>query len=978
MPNFDEFNSSQLFSYHDSFVLNLAGVIQSIKLPSSFSNSRKNVEDNPDVIKVFSKTAEPLNLEFIKGCLLGTCKTILSKCIRAFGEDFPKVEKYVVSNYWQKEFKYECHILLATVADQSHLGYLALQNIFDGMRELACEEPVDTSKEKKALISAMKKHKNNISKQFKTTKRGAYQIFDSISRSHMNTRLWLRARILFVQFMFNQLNDIGKAKGHDDTILKDFTDLKYYCEKSIRESNEFYDLESKSFFMFIEASLELLRGASLTNVLEKLENCILNLKSCNQLSLDGLLNLIKCNIFKNDLEYAVNLLDCQNSKGDFMSCIDQSMTNLISLQKSILNELSINFGECIESYTNKEKSYFDNIYKEIKNLYNPLLHHLVHVKLRLGSCLMIKSSYLDNQILNEDLNSSKLWEHALNVLASAIEINKVICERSLNLEIELNYKYSHCIRELFITRQVGTLTDVVESYGYTISLLNYSIHDLQLIKNCYLELAVAFISTFDTTVTLDTPVKKNLRETSFSVMTSATNTPLSSAKPGSKIRKTAGQSSRATEAALTALAYAIKTSNAIREKMLLSGNETIKNMPSINTTNCPKFVPNDLIAYHVFAERKRVFRDEIEEEVLSLAPEFDVKEEYKSYDDKVQILSDESDRSITWIHVLNYQTKLQGLNSMRNLNTLKNGKNRWKYSEFYTIGFTPILKSTHLMASRLYELNNYLKNNLSIYNSECQAQMPITDFFKIFARKSNAQTNARSSANLNSLLQYVKVFNGNLSNNLNVVNYPSINDLESIRESLISSQSNKPTTIVNDWTYLQTWPANFDFSIQNPNRINESSSYDSFADYMLTMNWHKNLSVLNEDVYGNGDDLLCIIAIRDPLTSNKVKFRYLSADEVLSIHEKLVPLAAIADTSIGNQTEASKKNEAESNSQFMTSFKSCLAMISQLFDKKFDEKKLPFELIASNILDMEQMFNINFGGHTNNESLKNYILNLFI
>lgn len=39
---------------------------------------------------------------------------------------------------------------------------------------------------------------------------------------------------------------------------------------------------------------------------------------------------------------------------------------------------------------------------------------------------------------------------------------------------------------------------------------------------------------------------------------------------------------------------------------------------------------------------------------------------------------------------------------------------------------------------------------------------------------------------------------------------------------------------------------------------------------------------------------------------------------------------------------------------------------------------MPFEMKASNIVDLERMFNIKFGGYTNNESLKNYVLNLFL
>ena len=135
----------------------------------------------------------------------------------------------------------------------------------------------------------------------------------------------------------------------------------------------------------------------------------------------------------------------------------------------------------------------------------------------------------------------------------------------------------------------------------------------------------------------------------------------------------------------------------------------------MNAIKCPNFVSSDLLGYYVHAERRRVYRDEIEREVLSLAPEFDIKPAYKTYDDKVGLLEAESDKSITWIHLLNYQSKMQNINSMRNLNTLKNGKNRYKYSEFYTIGFTPILKSAHLMSARLSELNMYLKAHLDIY-----------------------------------------------------------------------------------------------------------------------------------------------------------------------------------------------------------------------------------------------------------------------
>ena len=48
--------------------------------------------DNPDVIKVFTKSTNLLSLESIKGCLLGTAKTILLKCTKLFNEDFPNIQ----------------------------------------------------------------------------------------------------------------------------------------------------------------------------------------------------------------------------------------------------------------------------------------------------------------------------------------------------------------------------------------------------------------------------------------------------------------------------------------------------------------------------------------------------------------------------------------------------------------------------------------------------------------------------------------------------------------------------------------------------------------------------------------------------------------------------------------------------------------------------------------------------------------------
>jgi hypothetical protein len=300
-------------------------------------------------------------------------------------------------------------------------------------------------------------------------------------------------------------------------------------------------------------------------------------------------------------------------------------------------------------------------------------------------------------------------------------------------------------------------------------------------------------------------------------------------------------------------------------------------MDKVNAENSPTFVANDLLAYYVLAEKKKVYRDEIEEEVLSLAPEFGEQETIKTFDEKVQMIKEESNKSITWIHLLNYQTKMQHLNAMRNLNTLKNGKNRFKFSEFYTIGFTPVFKNAHTNAARLFELNNYLKKHLKVYKRECQAPEPVNEFFKLIAQKiPNLSTKTTKS-----LLENLKVFQNNLANVLTN---------QSLAQKENNNNNDDEKVVINDWTYLQEWPTNFNFNEEASQamKINEAANSDQLVEHILTLNCYKNLVVSDSVSSEFSDNVTAIIAIKDQLTNNKIKFKTLSAERIHEIHEKYV------------------------------------------------------------------------------------------
>ena len=289
--------------------------------------------------------------------------------------------------------------------------------------------------------------------------------------------------------------------------------MKNNCSKTIAYS--------KAYFKYIDASCDIMRGVDLHTCHAKLQSSLADFASSRQLSSDGVLTYIKAFLLSVDIKYSIELLNAAaaTGNGSLSDLLARTSDELMDVQRLCFDILRINGGETVEHCTDKHKTYFDNIVGDIKNIYHPVLHLLVHVKLRLGSTLMLRASCLKSS--SSSLSSSEdethmsnarvdaAWQHALSVLATGIEINRVIVERNVMLEIELNFKHARCLRELFTsqnhphapspspTSSLVTLSDVIDAYAHTIELLHYSSHDLKLIRSCYLELAITFIFVYD-------------------------------------------------------------------------------------------------------------------------------------------------------------------------------------------------------------------------------------------------------------------------------------------------------------------------------------------------------------------------------------------------------------------------------------------------------------------------------------------------
>jgi len=460
----------------------------------------------------------------------------------------------------------------------------------------------------------------------------------------------------------------------------------------------------------------------------------------------------------------------------------------------------------------------------------------------------------------------------------------VISERSINLEIELYYKQAYCLKELFTKHKLCSLLDVVEGYNCTINLAYNSSHDLAIIKNSYLELAVVFISVYEPTIGyVNAPKEFKVFQTSFNWM-QLSSTASKKKNPEYMISN---------EAALTAFNYLMKCFQAIKARTLLPGHQSIKDIAQMRVEDIPLFVANDLLGNYVLAERGRVYRDEIEREVLELMPELEAKAPCLNYEQKLAKLRDESANSITWIDLLNYQTKMQHMNSMKNLNMLRLGRNRFKFADLYTIGSTPVIKNVHFISARLHELNKKLILNLEPYRSDCLAPILNLTYFKGAA----VELSSHKELNLKveSLKSYVKYYNRNLAIDLN--NRKAYSDSLKVEEF--------------EWTYLQEYPANYNFL--NENNIGNQGLVEDDSiptNNLLNFIWYKSLVVCESDLVKNTVTITGIITYKDfSSNENCLRFKILSAELVEEIHEKLAPMSAIADTML-NKTYTNNKLDA--------------------------------------------------------------------
>lgn len=288
-----------------------------------------------------------------------------------------------------------------------------------------------------------------------------------------------------------------------------------------------------------------------------------------------------------DISYSLNLTSLTEANREAFGIdkiITRTIQELACIEESILFSLKVFGNEVIEYYTNKDNAFFNTILDGVKNLFNPLLFYLCHTKLRLGTCLILRSSMQENSGLKT--KAAETCQNAFNVLTIGVELNKVMSERSVLLEIEFSYKQAYCYKDFFMKYKQCSLADVLNAYNHVIKLSRNSVHDLSIIKDCYLELAIVFISIKEPSIAyVNAPREFTNIQTGF-------NWGKLSMIDDNK-KKEDVKAEQSIKAALVAINYLSRCSQAIKAKNLLPGHQLVRENAA-NVADKPLFVVNDL------------------------------------------------------------------------------------------------------------------------------------------------------------------------------------------------------------------------------------------------------------------------------------------------------------------------------------------------------------------------------------------------
>ncbi|XP_052282343.1 cilia- and flagella-associated protein 54-like isoform X6 [Dreissena polymorpha] len=660
---------------------------KSIVTASGSEKTRGETDRTLPLPKRFSGAQKPVNLEFVKGTLLvvadqmvGTISDVIQENAELEGGHLDDLSAA------ELELVVLCKLEQSEIARQKHHAPMAARIVLSTLKMLQASSLF----KKKKLVphpprpSSLKSRSDGrrrppVHIKLSEPENSQFQFQNFQSRSRLDARLWLSCRAALVKALMMEIRGMGdvkdliqsEKKGSENKVLQELADCRQYCAEGLGESEACGDVEKQAEFLVLGASLNIIEGKNLEHTISLLQDGIRLLTGVASLSIPGVQLLAQAVVMRTDLE-AIEHTD------DTIIFTERTMDNYLQAHAYILKQME-DLGEVIEHYHPEGRLQFRSCpVSPLRNIYLPHCLNLVQVKLRVGHAMArnaaknIRNASIKRQW--SDLEPVSMWTDALGVLMWALEISRVSVTREAYLEAELLLNIGKVQRMLVYLGQFQA-RHAVQSLLQAIKISHANDHNLGLIRQAYLEIALVYMYSCGAASMRhgsgidpggesgDEASRQSTNRSTDSKKRRLSSDEVEDKKKKAGAKEEMNDQEKDRHAAWLGIRCAAAVSNTQRNRLLLIGNAIVTSQKLADKAQqeIPDFVALDLVGSYVLGEKKKVYKNEIEEELSTLIESQEVSH-VDTYEEQLQ-KTREAAIDLSWIQFLGYQTILQRLSS---------------------------------------------------------------------------------------------------------------------------------------------------------------------------------------------------------------------------------------------------------------------------------------------------------------------------
>ncbi|XP_064633928.1 cilia- and flagella-associated protein 54-like isoform X3 [Lineus longissimus] len=743
------------------------------------ADSDADTISDPAAHKRFSSARRPVSLEIVKGTVLAAAESmlrtvselILVNAAHDSGEVMPgqpvDSDYLCIDNLQAAELELVvlCKLELAAIGQQKHHAAMAARTVLSALKMMQNSQIFKEGNQKDTETAPPKRpssftgtrdnraHLKMPNVRLTKPEGNQFQYQNFQARSRLDCRLWLDCRLALVKSLVGEIRGMGEVRGPEREVKVELADCREYCKEGVIEAEDLGDIEMMAEFLVQGALLDILEGKTVDRTRMILEEVLRSLDSVPCLSMPGQLIKTTAMMQLTDLHAAE-----KRDEGDEGKPITETtLREYIKAQTLLLDQMKL-LGEEIEYHYADEVTGLHLLatpVSPIHNLYLPHLLPLTQVKLRIGHAVARNAARFATASPKE--TSSDLWVSALGILNTALELSKVNSRRQANLEADILLTIGKVQRQLFNLGHfhpravVGTLLTTIRT-----SFLND--HDLGLIRQAYLEMALVYLVSSGMV-----PALREESAISLDYVSDAGSGDDLSVRGGSPTRRRAkkypskkdlrkkkeeqlSDVEKDRRAAWIAIRCAASAGSAQRSRMLLMGNTavTTQALSAQARNDIPDFAVLDLIGSYVLGEKKRIFKDAIEEALANM-PEAQEQQKVETYEEQIE-RAKRSAEDVSWVHLLGYQSLLQRICNTSTVSITADRKKKAEnedgnlgdlgpefdlgfiaHSQFDTSINHDVIRSplySGVWATRLNHMHNFFSHNLPVYAESCCAIYP--------------------------------------------------------------------------------------------------------------------------------------------------------------------------------------------------------------------------------------------------------------